>query len=169
MIEPTRRSVNDFPDYSVDMEGNVYRNGHALKQGFTGRGYRTINLSKPGRSERRLVHRVVLEAFVGIRPAGYHGCHYDGNKENNRLDNLAWLTPAENESHKILHGTQAIGSRNGAHRLTDEQVIAIRRAKAKGGRYWGAMKTAQQYGVAVSTVIRAAAGVHWSHIQKEVP
>lgn len=59
MIEPTRRSVNDFPDYSVDMEGNVYRNGHALKQGFTGRGYRTVNLSKPGRSELRL-------AFTGV-------------------------------------------------------------------------------------------------------
>lgn len=53
----------------------------------------------------RLVHVMVLEAFVGPRPDGYHAAHEDGTRDNNRLSNLAWKTPAENAADRRRHGT----------------------------------------------------------------
>lgn len=52
-----------------------------------------------------LVHRVILRTFVGPCPEGMEAGHLDGDARNNRLENLAWVTPKENEDHKWGHGT----------------------------------------------------------------
>lgn len=51
------------------------------------------------------VHRLVLEAFIGPCPDGMVGCHTDGDPLNNRLDNLRWDTPSNNNRDKRAHGT----------------------------------------------------------------
>jgi hypothetical protein len=72
----------------------------------TDKGYLRANLYAPGgRKERRTIHRAVLEAFVGPCPEGQQGCHNDGDRTNNRLENLRWDTPAGNSRDKLLHGT----------------------------------------------------------------
>lgn len=45
---------------------------------------------------RRLVHRLVLEAFVGPCPEGMECCHNDSNRTNNRVENLRWGTRFDN-------------------------------------------------------------------------
>jgi hypothetical protein len=50
--------------------------------------------------------------------------HLDGNRSNNRLDNLAWGTPLENGADKARHGT-AKGERNGRAKLTAAKVRRI--------------------------------------------
>ncbi|MFL1432774.1 MULTISPECIES: HNH endonuclease [unclassified Nocardiopsis] len=55
----------------------------------------------------RLLHRVVLETFVGPRPDGMVCRHLDGDRMNCRLDNLRWGTAAENMRDSIEHGTHA--------------------------------------------------------------
>lgn len=45
------------------------------------------------------VHQAVLKAFVGECPDGYEIHHKDGNKQNNRLDNLEYITPKEHGKH----------------------------------------------------------------------
>ena len=45
------------------------------------------------------VHVLVAEHFIGSRPKGYHIHHKDGNKQNNRADNLEYISPIE---HSIL-------------------------------------------------------------------
>lgn len=59
------------------------------------------------------VHKLVLEAFVGLRPAGMVACHLDDNPENNRLDNLEWKTQAENVRDCIARGRRKRRFRNG--------------------------------------------------------
>jgi hypothetical protein len=54
---------------------------------------------------QRKVHLLVLEAFIGPRPEGHQGAHENGNKLDNRLDNLRWKTPGENNRDKRRHGT----------------------------------------------------------------
>jgi len=44
----------------------------------------------------QLVHRLVLEAFVGPCPDGMEACHLDSDKTNNRVSNLRWDTHLEN-------------------------------------------------------------------------
>lgn len=52
----------------------------------------------------RMVHQLVLEAFVGPMPPGMQGCHNDGNRQNNRIDNLRWDTPQANAQDTIRMG-----------------------------------------------------------------
>lgn len=59
----------------------------------------------------KLVHRLVLEAFVGPCPSGCEGCHYDGNPANNIVSNLRWDTTKNNCLDKRRHG------RNGGRRV----------------------------------------------------
>ncbi len=73
-----------------------------LSQFVAGAGYYYVDL---GRTWSGVVHRLVLEAFVGPCPDGMECRHLDGNQTNNWLDNLAWGTKQENEADKIRHGT----------------------------------------------------------------
>jgi len=67
-------------------------------------GYPNVTLHRDGIRQTRIVHRLVLEAFVGPCPEGMEGCHNDGNPRNNRLDNLRWDTPLANNLDVIRHG-----------------------------------------------------------------
>ncbi|WP_082971208.1 NUMOD4 domain-containing protein [Mycobacterium sp. 852002-51971_SCH5477799-a] len=70
-------------------------------------GYPVVHLVKDGRATTKTVHTVMLEAFVGPRPAGHVGCHNDGDPSNNRLTNLRWDTQSNNLLDAIRHGTHS--------------------------------------------------------------
>ena len=64
-------------------------------------GYATCELcGEGGRKLTRFVHRLVAEAFLG-ESDGMQVNHKDGDKLNNRLSNLEWVTPSENVRHAI--------------------------------------------------------------------
>lgn len=61
------------------------------------KGYLRFTQYLDGVRSSRLVHHVVLLAFVGPRPDDMtHGCHRDTDKRNNHVSNLRWDTPAGN-------------------------------------------------------------------------
>lgn len=62
-------------------------------------GYDRVSLSIAGRKTRRPVHRIVLEAFIGPCPSGYEVNHKDGNKKNNHIDNLEYVSRQDNVKH----------------------------------------------------------------------
>ena len=94
--------------YEVSSNGRVAsllgRNRRILRAGDS-RGYRLVILRRGGMSHTRLVHRLVLEAFVGPRPEGMVARHLNGDPGDNRLENLAWGTQSENNYDKVRHGT----------------------------------------------------------------
>lgn len=69
------------------------------------KGYLKVTLTKDGSLRTRTVHTLVLEAFVGARPAGQECRHLNGNPADPRLENLTWGTPRENAADRIGHGT----------------------------------------------------------------
>lgn len=71
------------------------------------KGHLAVGLALGRGRERsvRLVHRLVLAAFVGSCPDGMEVRHLDGNPGNNTVENLAYGTHSENEMDKVLHGT----------------------------------------------------------------
>lgn len=63
--------------------------------------YQAIVIKVSGRRTIVLVHRLVLETFVGPCPIGMECAHYpDKDPRNNRLDNLRWASHSENERDK---------------------------------------------------------------------
>ena len=79
-------------------------------------GYHVVTLSDwSGRRKQYRLHCLVLEAFVGPRPKGFHGAHEDDDKDNNALSNLAWKPPGENYRDRDRNGGTASGTRHGRH------------------------------------------------------
>jgi hypothetical protein len=112
----------------------------------------------PGERRRRVwrkVHTLVLEAFVGPRPSPrHHGAHApDRDRTNNRLSNLSWKTPEENEADKREHGTKTGGT--GAPRTTKRRVNAIRFAHSRGESI---SKIASRFGMHRTSVARIISG-----------
>lgn len=106
--------------------------GKILAPGLDREGYLLVNLSfRNGQHTRKVAH-LVLEAFVGECPAGLQGCHNDGIRVNNRLENLRWDTPLGNEADKLKHGTRVYGERQGRARLTRQQIQEIRSSRLPG-------------------------------------
>lgn len=117
--------------YQVSDRGEVLslRLGSTLKPmlcGAKGKQYPTVVLCKGEVRKTKRVHHLVLEVFVGPRPAGCVACHRDDNKLNNDVNNLYWGTWSDNAQDRVRNGHHA-GSK-----LTAVQVRAIRSRRAAG-------------------------------------
>ena len=76
-----------------------------LKPFLCGSGYQEIILTKNAERKPKLIHRLVAEAFVPNTDGRREVNHKDGNKGNNVVANLEWVTPSENQKHsrKVLN------------------------------------------------------------------
>lgn len=75
-----------------------------LKVRDDGRGYNQVDLSKEAIRYTYKVHRLVALAFLEKAHTTETINHMDGNKTNNRIDNLEWMTRAENTKHAWSYG-----------------------------------------------------------------
>ena len=97
--------IRGFPNYSVSEDGNV-RNDKlnrqkALKK--TPDGYLAVDLYNNGIRTTSKVHRLVGDAYIP-NPDGLPQInHKDGNKVNNSVNNLEWVTAKDNMCHAVEH------------------------------------------------------------------
>lgn len=87
-------------------------------------GHQSIKLVSRG--PFLLVHRLVLEAFIGPCPEGMEGCHNNGHADDNRLTNLRWDTRLANNADKIRHGRSLRGAQNNRAKLCGGDVERMR-------------------------------------------
>ncbi len=166
--------IEDFPGYRVSREGDVEsrwnrrgRRGRMtkdwlpLKPILSRWGHLAVNLHRDGRKFRRYIHRLVLEAFVGTRPAGLICCHWDGNPTNNRLENLRWDTYKSNCDDMLRHGTRRLGETGTKARLKEWEVREIRRLMAEGT---SPDELAVRFGVGSPNIKAIACGRTWRHV-----
>jgi len=71
------------------------------------------------------IHKLVAQVFIGNRPDGMVIRHLDGNRYNNRVDNLCYGTVLQNHEDSIKHGTYR-HENNGRALLTERCVKAIK-------------------------------------------
>ncbi|MCH7909830.1 MAG: HNH endonuclease [Candidatus Hydrogenedentes bacterium] len=156
-------------DYEVSDHGRVRRT-KTIPQSPAGRllgyvsswGYRKVDLSRGGRKQEALVHRLVAMAFISNPNDLPEINHIDGDKLNNHVTNLEWVTNLKNVHHAYASGLMQKGERNGSARLTDAKVLAARRRYVRGGSL---RAMACEYGVAINTITRAVRGKTWKHVR----
>lgn len=140
------RPIEGWP-YEVSDLGRVRRATNAYRRGYvmmpagrvlrpmsTRHGYLFVNLFNDRHIKKTfLVHRIVCAAFHGAPPTTLHEvAHWDGDRTNNYAGNLRWATSAENSADLIRHGHSTRGSRQKTAKLTEDQVLEIRRLAVSG-------------------------------------
>jgi HNH endonuclease/NUMOD4 motif len=97
-------------------------------------GYLRISLTFCGKSRYKPVHRLVLESFTGPRPSKFETNHKDGNKTNNRIENLEWISHRDNLRHAVDTGlkTRVSGIAKQDMKLDEEMVRVIHKLLSKG-------------------------------------
>ena len=94
--------------YEVSNIGNVrsIKKGIILKPATNKFGYQIVGLSKNGKRKEGKVHRLVAKAFIDNPDNKKQVNHKDGNKKNNSVDNLEWVTNQENVIHAFKTGVR---------------------------------------------------------------
>ena len=102
------RTIRHFPNYQVSNFGSIrslthldsmnrIRQGKIKKLKKHKNGYLVVALNH---DTQLLVHRIVAQEFIGIPHEGYEVNHKDGNKQNNVVTNLEWVTKSQNQRHR---------------------------------------------------------------------
>lgn len=163
--------------YQVSNLGNVrsFLTGH---KGFrkepvlrslslTHDGYKRVRLLANGMDVTTRVHRLVAELFVP-NPEGKETVnHIDGNKLNNRADNLEWADRHEQLEHAYKMGLKkaARGCDNYQSKLTPEQVQAIRADYKKHSRQFSSVKLGKKYGVSHRAILLIVKGETYRNVK----
>lgn len=109
------------------------------------------------------VHKLVANAFLGPRPLGMQVNHKDGNRKNNRLSNLEYLTCSDNMKHAFSTGLAKprLGEEHHGAKLTEEDVVRIRKRCAAGESQ---MAVARDYRLNHVTIHNIMHRKSWKHV-----
>ena len=157
-------TVIDWSKYEVSVLGRVRRDRKVIRWYSHNGDYPRIRLSQDGRRKNPLVHKLVMEAFVGSRPHGMETNHKDGNKQNPQLTNLEYVTTALNAKHAHDIGlfNKAVGVYHQSAKLNDVKVRRIRKLSSQG---FSGQQIAAKLNVAQSTIWRIIKGKTWKHLK----
>lgn len=154
------------PIYEVSDLGEVRRadNGYVLKPSTTHNGYLYVQLWANGKGRNWRLNRLVLITFTGLDPdpKKVQVAHVNGNRIDNRLDNLAWKDPRGNYLDRIEHGTQVCISTHN-QKLTPEDRAVMRNFYANGQT---ATALADRFNCSVRHVRTIVAGSRWTKVKK---
>jgi hypothetical protein len=124
-----------------------------LKPGRQGKcGHVSVSI---GKGNTRLVHQLVMEAFVGPCPEGLEVRHLNGRGADNRLENLLYGTRSENNIDVFYT--------RGRH-LDAAQVRHLRKRAAEGFYHGERYHLALEWGVNSATIYHALSGRQYSHV-----
>ena len=129
------KPIKGFERYEVSSNGRIRfsktKNERRLSKSLC--GYPMIFFRILGSVQKKgfTVHRLVAEAFL-LNPHNYPQVnHKDGNKENNNVENLEWVTPSDNIKHKINVLGIGKGETHPRALLSEEQVKNIKNSNKK--------------------------------------
>jgi hypothetical protein len=90
--------INNYEEYLIYKDGRVFskKRNIFMKPNKNGEGYLRLNLCKNGKRKNFLIHRLIAEHYIDNPDNNPCIDHIDGNKTNNNISNLRWVTRIEN-------------------------------------------------------------------------
>lgn len=160
------RPINHNNGYFISDHGRVISvkrgSPSILRAGTLSRGYKMVSLQNGIAKANYTVHRLVLEAFVGYRPFNLQCSHLDGDPSNNHLDNLKWESTKENCDRKREHGTYLQGEQVPKAKLSEKDVLNIRKLHATGE--YSQRQLARMYNLSRCPIQNIIHRRSWKHI-----
>lgn len=163
-------TLNFSKFYGVTKSGKVwsFRLGRFLRGTLTNLGYVQVELSIQGKGKNFLVHRLVAETFIENNNNLPEVNHKDGNKENNSVENLEWVTSSENQLHAYATGLEVHPIAEDWHNtiLTRDQAKFILDKCSPGrGNEFNYTRLGEMFGVSSATIRCVFLGQSWKHIR----
>lgn len=173
------RDINGFETYQVSQFGSVRRKARKVKsvvpqhKGFrtlsekmcaitdNGRGYKLVSFKIDGVRRNHYVHRLVADAFIPNHENLPQVNHIDGDKSNNHVENLEWVTNQRNRDHAADNNLISFGEHNGLAKLSIADVLAIKE-ELSHNPHVNKTKLGERYGVTCTTIIKIEKGQRWS-------
>ena len=113
------KPVKGFDDYFISNKGRVKSTKHKKpkirKHSVSNYStkYPCVVLSKNNKPKCLFVHKLVAQAFIPNTENKPNVNHIDGDKKNNNVNNLEWVTPKENTRHAINNGLFVLKEQGG--------------------------------------------------------
>jgi hypothetical protein len=155
-------------NYEVSNLGNIknIKKNKILNQNISNRGYKYIKIIIDNKTKFISSHRLIMLTFKPEEQ--FEGCeinHKDGNKLNNILDNLEWVSHKDNIQHaydnNLIH---TIGSDKFNSKLMEEQVLEIRKLYNEG---YSQAKLGELYNVSQYNISLIVTNKMWKHLSWE--
>lgn len=170
--------IKGFPDYYITDTGDVFSRKSRfvkLKQWKSRAGYMYVDLNQNGKRVHKRVHRLVAEAFIPNPKNKSDVNHKNGNKSDNRVQNLEWATHSENSLHayRTLKCKPTWKGKFGKNHNCSKLVLQIKNGKVIA-EFYGTMEAERQTTICHVGIINCclgkakhAGGFQWQYKTKE--
>lgn len=176
------KGFEDATGYLISKEGILYTDNRGsrkvLKYQINHKGYRTVTLKT---RKTISLHRLVALAFIPNPENKEHVNHIDGNKENNHVSNLEWVTASENNKHAFATGLSTPRKKELNYQYTGDhsnckmlhqydmngKYLTSHKSIALASRSLGFERTNSSIGKCANGYVKQAVGYLWSFKRKE--
>ena len=159
--EQMEKDIPNHPGFKARTDGTIIgKRGRPMNGHVDSCGYREVLLSENGKTNNARVHRLMAETFIpnpyNLRDVN----HKDGNKLNNDISNLEWVSHSSNVKHAYDNGLEnkVLGEDHHGSKLNDELIRYIRQSNKSN---YG---LAKELGVDPSTIRDARNKKTWRHV-----
>lgn len=144
-------------NYTINEMGEIFntRTTKKLKPYLSDWGYFKVSVSDYPLKKTYLVHRLIALSFIPNPDNKPEINHIDGNKQNNSIENLEWVTTTENIRHALMFGLMPTGDKHPKVKVTDNEILIIKQMRKDNITY---KKISEKFGISVTHACRVAKG-----------